>query len=321
MISSRITELLEIEHPILSAPMAGVAGGGMAAAVSRAGGFGLLGGGYGERDWMDYELSQVDCSSIGIGFITWRLAQQPELLELALDHAPKAIFLSFGDIQGFASRIKRSKSLLIAQVQSLNDAQAAAAFGADIVVAQGTEAGGHGATRATLPLVPAVVDAIDPVPVVAAGGIADGRGLAAALMLGAAGVLMGTRFYCSRESLAPTAAVARALSASGDDTTRTSVFDVLREYDWPPPYNLRTLSNHLTARYGVDMETLQTDKLTQISGYNEAVANADYDKAAVIVGEALDLIDDVPAAADIIQKTIDEACATLQYAPNFELRA
>jgi len=177
MISSRITELLDIEHPIFSAPMAGVAGAKMAGAVSKAGAFGLLGGGYGEQEWLEHELSQVDCSSIGVGFITWRLAQQPELLELTLDHAPKAIFLSFVGIEEFAPEIKRRNCLLIAQVQSLNDAKAAVSAGAGIVVAQGTEAGGHGATRATFPLVPAIVDALGSVPVVAAGGIADGRGV------------------------------------------------------------------------------------------------------------------------------------------------
>ncbi len=321
MISSRITELLDIEHPILSAPMAGVAGAKMAGAVSQAGAFGLLGGGYGEQGWLEHELSQVDCSSIGVGFITWRLAQQPELLELALDHAPKAILLSFGRIEEFAPEIKRRNCLLIAQVQSLKDAKAAVSAGADIVVAQGTEAGGHGATRATFPLVPAIVDALGSVPVVAAGGIADGRGLAAALMLGAAGVLMGTRFYCSRESLASAAAISRAVAASGDDTIRSSVFDVLRGYDWPAPYRLRTVENQMTRAYGNAIEQLQNDKSVEIPRFNNAVTTADYDIAPVIAGEALDLVDDIPSAADIIRKTVDQASAALRHATNFEIVA
>ena len=114
-------------------------------------------------------------------------------------------------------------------------ARAVLIAGADIIVAQGTEAGGHGGGRSTLPLVPAVVDMIArsgrDVPVVAAGGIADGRGLAAALMLGADGVLMGTRFYVASEALASSAAKARIVAASGDDTVRTTVFDIARGYD------------------------------------------------------------------------------------------
>src|SRR3546814_8905952 len=113
------------------------------------------------------------------------------------------------------------RSLVICQVQSVADAKAAVSAGADIIVAQGTEAGGHGASRATLPLVPAVVDALAiAVPVVAAGGIADGRGLAAALALGAEGVLIGTRFYAAEESLAHEHAKRRVVEAKGDETLK-----------------------------------------------------------------------------------------------------
>jgi nitronate monooxygenase len=107
--------------------------------------------------------------------------------------------LSFGDPSPFAAKIKDAGAKLICQLQSLAQAKAAAAIGADILVAQGTEAGGHGAARSTLTLVPEIVDTLPEVPVVAAGGIADGRGLAAVMMLGAEGALMGTRFYASEE--------------------------------------------------------------------------------------------------------------------------
>jgi nitronate monooxygenase len=319
MIRSALTELLGIEHPILSAPMAGVAGAALASAVTRAGAFGLLGGGYGDRGWLEEQLREVDCSSIGVGFITWRLEQQSDLLEVVLDHSPKAIFLSFGDTRTFARRITASGSLFIAQVQSLRDARAAADLGADIIVAQGTEAGGHGGARATLPLVPAVVDAVAPVPVVAAGGIADGRGLAAALMLGATGAVMGTRFYCSQESLAPAAAKSCALRAGGDDTTQSSVFDILRGYDWPGPYKLRTLGNRMTDSFQHNLDALRADKPAQIARFEEALAAGNYDLAPVIVGEVLDLVDDAPSATDIVQQTVVEAAAVLRRAANFEL--
>jgi nitronate monooxygenase len=258
-------------------------------------------------------------SSSGIGFITWRLEQQPDLLELVLDHTPKAIFLSFGDLRRFAPVIAASSSLFIAQVQSLDEAKSAADLGADIIVAQGSEAGGHGGSRATFPLVPAVVDAVGTIPVVAAGGIADGRRLAAALMLGASGVVMGTRFYCSRESLAPDDAKARALTASVDHTIRSSVFDVLHEYDWPSPYRLRTLNNRMTDKYANDLEGLRSDKRTQIARFEQGLASGDYDIAPIIVGEAVDLINDLPSAAAIVAQTVLEATARLCDPVNFKV--
>jgi nitronate monooxygenase len=317
MINTALTELLGIEHPLLAAPMAGVAGGALAAAVSGAGGFGLIGGGYGDRNWLAEQTATLDCSRLGIGFITWRLAEEPALLDVALAAKPRAILLSFGDVQPFAAKIRASDALFIAQVQTLGAACAARDAGADIIVAQGTEAGGHGGARATLPLVPAVVDAVAPLPVVAAGGIADGRGLAAALMLGASGVMMGTRFYCSAESLAPAAAKARAVAGSGDHTIRTSVFDVLREYDWPAAYNLRTLANTMTARFGTRLDELHADAAAQAAKFNAAVANGDYDIAAVIAGEALDLVGDVPGAAEIVRQIIREATACLANPTHF----
>ena len=204
-----LTDLFGIRHPILLAPMGGVAGGALAAAVSRAGGLGLLGPGYHDEAWIEREFAAADGLPVGIGFITWHLARHPDRLRAALAHKPVAVMLSFGDPAPFVPSIQAAGAKLVLQVQTLADARAAAALGADVVIAQGAEAGGHGAKRATLPFVPAVVDAIAPTPVAAAGGIADGRGMAAALVLGAAGVLVGTRFYACNEALGHPAAKAR----------------------------------------------------------------------------------------------------------------
>src|SRR5215475_8762221 len=172
---NRVTELLGIEHPILLAPMDVVASGKLASAVSAAGGLGLIGGGYGDADWLRCEFDAAGNTRVGCGFITWSLAKQPELLTLALHRRPAAVMLSFGDVAPFAALIRESGSKLICQVQSLAQAKEAAACGADVIVAQGTEAGGHGASRGTITLVPEIVDALPNIPVVAAGGIADGR--------------------------------------------------------------------------------------------------------------------------------------------------
>ena len=201
-LGSPLTSLLGIRHPVLSAPMAIIAGSRLVAAVGQAGGFGILGGGYGDKDWLERETAKLEkCPApFGIGFITWSLARQPELLDIALKAKPRAIMSSFGDPRPFAPRIKSAGSLLICQVQTEDMAKQALDAGADILIAQGTEAGGHGASRTTLDIVPAIVDlAAGRVPVVAAGGIADGRGLAAMMVMGASGVLLGTRFYASVE--------------------------------------------------------------------------------------------------------------------------
>ncbi len=215
-ITTRLTELLGVQHPILLAPMDLVSDGRLAAAVSLAGGFGIIGGGYGDEAWLTRELDAAGDARVGVGFITWSMARRPRLLDLVLDRAVPAVFLSFGDVQPHADRIKASGALLLCQVQTLEQARQALKHGADVLVAQGAEAGGHGISRGTFPLVPAVVDIAGDVPVAAAGGIADGRGLAAALMLGADGVLMGTRFYAAQEAAGFDAAKDRIVAATGD---------------------------------------------------------------------------------------------------------
>ena len=289
-IRTPLCDLFGIEHPVLLAPMARVSGGELAAAVSRAGGLGLIGGGYGDADWLAREFDAAGDTRIGVGFITWSLARQPHLLDLVLDRAPIALMLSFGDFQPFLPNIRDGQTKLIVQVQTLDQAREAVDAGVDAIVAQGTEAGGHGGTRATLPFVPAVVDIAKEIPVIAAGGIADGRGLAAALALGASGVLCGTGFFASDESLAGDNAKQAALCGSGDDTERSSVFDMARGLDWPPDWNNRAMRNSFTRRWSEDIDGLAWNLAEEQVRFDAAWAADDTDIAAVIVGEAADLI-------------------------------
>ena len=306
-ISNRVTALLQIEHPILLAPMDLVSDGALAAAVSKAGGLGLLGGGYGDGAWLEDEFVAAGNTRVGCGFITWSLAKHPEVLDRALDHAPAAVMLSFGDPAPFAARIHAAGAKLICQVQSLAHAKAAANAGADIIVAQGTEAGGHGVARGTMSLVPEIVDALPHIPVVAAGGIADGRGLAAALMLGAEGVMMGTRFYASREAAGHAEAKRRILAASGDDTARSIVFDISRRNVWPSPYNGRLIRNaHMERWLGHEGE-LTRNIDAEAARYAAARAAGDFDTAGVIAGESTGLIHDLPGAAEIVTRVAADA--------------
>ncbi len=313
-IRTTLTQRLDITHPVLLAPMAGVSGGRLAAAVSEAGGLGILGGGYGDRDWLTAQLAAAGNAHVGVGFITWSLMKQPDLLDLALDHAPRAIMLSFGDVRPFARKVKAAGVSLICQVQSVAQAREVIAEGADVVVAQGTEAGGHGARRATLPLVPAVVDLAGGVPVVAAGGVADGRGLAAALMLGAAGVLCGTAFYVSSESLAHPNLKRAAVAGEGDRTLRSSVIDVARNIPWPEEFNIRTLRNGFIDQWAGDMAGLRDGRAREQARYTQAGAVGDSEVSAVIVGEGIDLIHAETGAGEAVRRMVGEAEARLRLA-------
>src|SRR5258708_675586 len=138
--------------------MGAAAGGRLAAAVTAAGGLGLIGGGYGDAGWLEHEFSEAGNARVGCGFITWSLARKPHLLDQVLAHSPAAIMLSFGSPLPFARKIKAAGAALICQVQTLAHAREAVAAEADIIVAQGAEAGGHGVSRATLTIVPEIAD-------------------------------------------------------------------------------------------------------------------------------------------------------------------
>lgn len=317
-IATRLTERLRLQHPVISAPMALAAGGALAGAVSAAGGLGLVGGGYGDRDWLAREFQNAGNQPVGCGFITWSLARNPPLLGQALDHGPKAVFLSFGDPRPFAPAIRAAGVPLICQVQTLDDVREALDAGADIIVAQGAEAGGHGERRATFTFVPEVADFVkreSPATLVcAAGGIADGRGLAAALMLGADGVVMGSRFWASSEALVHRGLHEAALHATGDDTIRTSVMDIARRLDWPARFTLRVRKNDFTARWHGNEAGLAADIDAEAERYRRAWADGDPATAAVMVGEAAGLINGIEPAADILSRTVTEAIALLRNA-------
>ncbi|NDW44728.1 nitronate monooxygenase family protein [Ruegeria sp. PrR005] len=314
MIRTRLTDTFGLDYPIVSAPMAKVAGGRLAAAVSRAGGLGLIGGGYCEAEWIETEFANAGNTAVGCGFITWRLAEAPQVLDAALDHGSRAVFLSFGDPRPFAERIHAAGAALICQVQTLGDAREAVEAGARVIVAQGGEAGGHGANRATMTLVPEVADLLrtgsPETLLLAAGGIADGRGLAAALMLGADGVLVGTRFCLSDEALIPPQFQQAGIAASGDQTVATKVVDIVRGYDWPERFRIRVLDNAFTARWQDDLDGLRADP-AQHAAWGAALAAGDPSVANPVLGEGIGLVKGSAPAAEIMKQMAHEAEALL----------
>jgi nitronate monooxygenase len=307
-IQNRLTRALGIKHPILLAPMDLVSGGKLAAAVSNAGGLGLLGGGYGNNaDWLDRQRAAAGNARIGCGFITWSLARDSSVLDGVLAHKPAAIMLSFGDPAPFAEAIHAAGVVMICQVQSVRQARDAVAAGADVIVAQGTEAGGHGMAEPLFTLLPQVVDACPQTPVAAAGGIADGRGLAAAMMLGAEGVLMGTRFYASQEADGHPEAKRRIVEAGSGQTVRSLVFDLSRRNRWPEGYTGRVLRNRHLERWLGHEDELEARAEEVGRDYMRARERGDFDIAAVIAGEACALIHDIPPAGEIIRRIVSEA--------------
>jgi nitronate monooxygenase len=313
MIVTRLTQAFGLRHPIVLAPMGGAAGGRLAAAVSNAGGLGLVGGGYGDREWMTRELALARAGTQakwGVGLITWSIA--PGILELALAYRPDAVMLSFGDPRPHAGAIKAAGSALICQVQGTNEARRAQEAGADFIVAQGTEAGGHGGSRATLPLVPSIADLVAPIPVIAAGGIVDGRGVAAALMLGAQGALMGTRFCASTEALGRDSAKRRLVAAHAEETARTRVFDIVRGYEWPSPYTGRALRNDFMTRWNGREDELGAAFDVERVAYRSAVDDDDYATALVWAGEGVDLITSIEPAAALVARIGADAEARLR---------
>lgn len=182
MISTKLTELLGIDHPVVSAPMGSVSGGRLAAAVTQAGGLGLVGVSYGDPTFIDEHVAHVaERGGVwGVGCVMFTFDERPGLWDKVLGYAPPVIALSFGDaaqVRRYVESAARSGAQVVVQVHDTEQAATALQAGASVLVVQGSEAGGHHKTQSTLPLVPAVLDITQgTVPVVAAGGFADGRG-------------------------------------------------------------------------------------------------------------------------------------------------
>lgn len=312
-LATPLTEVLGVEAPVLGAPMAMVAGGELAAAVTRAGGLGFLGGGYGDVDWIAAQVERAGDAPVGVGLITWRLAERPEVLEAVLAHRPAAVWLSFGDPAPFLSSIHAAGAVAVCQVQSVEEAVAARDAGADVVVAQGAEAGGHGrAGRSLMALLPAVVDAVAPTPVAAAGGIADGRGLAAALALGAGGAVLGTRLYASPEADDSDAAKEALVALTGDRTARGTVYDVLRGPEWPSGYTGRCAANATFRRWHGREDALRANLDAERAAYAQAVEADDMERRVLWAGEGVDLVRSVEPAGEIVRRIAEEAADVLQ---------
>ena len=315
-LNSRFCQRFDLRSPVALAPMALAAGGALAAACARAGALGLVGGGYGELAWTQREyalaLAQAaaDTERIGCGFIVWKLDQDASALDWVLERKPRAIMLSFGDPRPYAQRVAAAGAELLLQVQRLEQVPIALEAGATVIIGQGGEAGGHGMhalkARATITLVPELADwlaAHSPQTLLlAAGGVADGRTLAAVRVLGADGALVGSRLWATQESLAQAGAKQLAVATNGDGTARSSVFDILRRKDWPAPYDFRAIRNDLHRKWEGKLAASHPSVEEARADYDAGVQAGDFTRAHATVGEAVGLIHDLPPAAEVIER-------------------
>ena len=295
--------------PILNAPMGGVAGGRLAAAVTAAGGLGMIGmGSTATAASLSTELAALGTTPrFGIGLVDWVIRAQPDLLETALAARPTLLSVSFGADLSWVDQAHAAGILAATQVYDTDSARRARDGGLDVLVARGAEGGGHGEIRlGTLPLLDAVLDAVE-IPVLAAGGIAGPRSLAAVLAAGAAGAWLGTCLSACPEALTGQVARRTLIAAAGTDTVTTRAFDVGQRLNWPARFPSRVLANEFTDRWAGREDALAGDQ--EAGAQLAAGIAADDDRIAPVdAGQGVGMLTDSRPVAVVL----DELCAGAQ---------
>ncbi len=310
-----LTDRFDLAVPVVGAPMAGAAGGRLAAAISASGALGMVGAGIGATPAWIMEQGRIAAASgraWGVGLLAWVLETSPAQLEAVADLAPPLVSVSYGPYARHLAALKQAGSAVATQVGTLAEARAAEQAGVDLIVARGGEGGGHGRNDvATLPLLQAVLDQVS-VPVLAAGGIATPRGLAAVLAAGAAGAWVGTAFLTCPEATVDPAARDRIVFASETDTSYGRVFDVGLRQAWPPEYGGRALRNRFFERWQGREPELATDDHAHAE-LLEALYRHDFDTACIYAGQsaglvqrprpATEVVADLATAAELLRRT------------------
>jgi nitronate monooxygenase len=304
MLHTYLTDEWGLRYPILGAPMANVAHGRLAHAISEAGGLGMIGIGFKDSPEMIERESSVARGSagstkFGIGLMAWAIEIRRELLDAAIRERPFVLAISFGSLAPYADEVHGAGILLATQVNNRRAAVDAAKAGADLIIAQGTESGGHTGHASTLPLLQIVLDSVD-VPVAAAGGIASPAGLAAVLAAGANGGWLGTPFLLSPEAEVTDAARERITKADETQTILTSVFDRANKLPWPAEFPGRALRNSFAAHWhGHEDELLQNEK--ELARFRTGAEARDYDVTSIYAGQAVGLLSRRRTAQEIVR--------------------
>ena len=305
MLHTRFTELLGLDYPLMSAPMSNHSGGQLAAAVSLAGGLGTFGGtnDFGP-EWLREQIAHVRSQTdrpFGVGFITQLIEYNTTNIEIALDERVPVIIFSFADPDPWLARARDAGAVTICQVQSLDLARQAVDAGADILLAQGNEAGGHTGDTNLLPLLVDLAERYPRIPVLAAGGIANGRALAGALAAGAEGASLGTAFLATPEAVeVPDTFKEQIVQSDGQDTVFTRLYDLLGTRPWPDRIAGRVYRNSLVREWdGRDAEIL-AHREELASDVAAARANQDPKASAVYMGQGAGHVNAIRPAADVL---------------------
>jgi nitronate monooxygenase len=317
MISTRFTQLLGLKYPIMSAPMTMHSGGRLAAAVSTAGALGSFGGLHPQRDadWLLGEIThirQATTQPFGVGFITEFIPAFTRLFDAAMEAQPPVVSFSFGDPGPWVPRAKAAGATVMCQVQTMAHARQALSAGADILVAQGNEAGGHTGHLTLLSLLARLVDAFPGVTVLAAGGIASGRTLASALAAGAEGACLGTALLATPEAdEVSDAHKQRVVYSDGEDTVYTKVFDIIERrvfgMRWPDGIASRVFLNRFAEEWHQREHELQ-DRLEDVApAYIDAMRRRDPEMTALAMGQSAAFVNAIRPVATVIQSISEEA--------------
>ena len=313
MLTTRITDMFGIDYPIMSAPMANHSGGTLAAAVSAAGGLGSFGAISDIRgpDWVrgqaEYIRSQTD-RPFGIGFITVFIPMFEGHFQAALETRPPVLALSFGTPAPYIERGKAAGAKLMCQVQTLESAAEAVSAGADVLVAQGNEAGGHTGTMNLLPLLVRILDKHPDVPVMASGGIATGRSLAAVLAAGADGAWVGTAFLATPEAVEVHETHKRiVVESDGQDTAWTTAYDTLSGAPWPQGIGGRVRRNRFVNEWDARDEEIAANRAAMQAEMDKRRDVFDIEAAPIWMGQGAGAVQSVRPAADVLRDICGDA--------------
>jgi len=312
MLHTRICDLLGIAHPIVLGGMGGGATSApLVAAVSNAGGLGIVGLSGLSAASVQEQIAEIRASTdkpFGVNFLLFLI--QEASLTAALETRPPLVSFAWArpdqDLRPYVQRAHDAGSLAIYMAAEVPEARRAAEAGVDAVAAQGTEGGGHVGWMASMTLLPMVARAVAPLPVLAAGGIADGRGLAAALALGAEGVLLGTRFLATAESPLHPNFKQAIVRSDGHDTMLTEIPDIAAGIVWPGAM-ARTLRNRFIEQWAGREWALRQNARAAGAAVQAARLAGDADHVTLLIGQDAGLIDSVGPAAEVIQRMVAEA--------------
>jgi len=313
---TKVTELLGIDHPVVLGGMgSGATGHALVAAVSAAGGLGTLSASFVDPAAQRAEVEAIRAQTdrpFGLNHLLCFVNEERFAASLQLQPRVMATAWPWStqDIASYFSRAHDAGALVMHMVSGVPEAERAADAGADVIVAQGTEGGGHVGWMGSMALVPMVVRAVAPIPVLAAGGVADGAGLAAALALGAEGVLLGTRFLASLESPVPDGFKRTILESDGHDTLLTEIPDIAAGRVWPGAMS-RVRRNRFVERWAGREWELRQFRDQVGPSVNEARLRDDTQEYTLGTGQTAGLISDLKPAAEIVREIVEQAEAII----------